>query len=540
MTSEAPIRYHGLLHVFSETSTRDVSIDDVGSKAYNLMRMTEAGLPVPPGYVLSTALCRAYYDAGERLTDDVIDIVADGIRQLELTTGSGFGADRRPLLVAVRSGAAASMPGMLDTILTIGLTDATLPALLRSTGDPVFVWDSYRRLIQSYGEVVDGCDPARFDEVLNAATREHGVPAVNELDVAALKLVVDNLRDVYRSAAGRPFPQDPIEQLMGAVEAVLRSWNAPRARDYRAVAGLTGLRGTAVTIQTMVFGNLGVTSGSGVGFTRDPATGENRPYIDFLLNAQGEDVVSGRRNAGGSDQSIAAVPNLLRELSAARRKLESLFKDVQDFEFTVQEGRVWLLQTRAAQRTDWAALHIACDLVDEGLIDTATAAHRLADIDLDAVSRINLAANGQASPIGRGTPAGNGVVTGRAALSRAAAERLAEQGQTIVLVRAEASTDDIAGLALCRGLLTATGARTSHAVVVARQLGVVGVIGCTDLVVDEDRHCFTIGSTQISEDEPITVDGTHGVIYPGELEVCIERPAELIARVRSWQATQQR
>jgi pyruvate, orthophosphate dikinase len=392
MNAAAAANKDQLRRVIGETSVRDVSVEEVGAKAYNLMRMTEAGLPVPPGFVLGTGLCRAYHDAGGQLGEGVADLVADGVRKIQRATGSRFGARRRPLLVAVRSGAAVSMPGMLETVLDVGLSDATLPGLLRATGDPVFVWDSYRRLIQSYGEVVDGCPAAPFTTVLSDAMIGSGVPAVAELDVAALRGVVRDLQDVYESAAGHPFPQDPMAQLLGAVEAVLRSWHGARAAAYRELEGLTGLAGTAVIVQAMVFGNMGVTSGSGVGFTRDPATGEDRLYADFLLNAQGEDVVAGRHATGDPEPLIAALPGLAHELQTVRRRLEALFGDAQDFEFTVEEGKLWLLQTRTAKRTPWAALHIACDLVDEELIDPATAVHRLGDYDLDSITRVRLAA----------------------------------------------------------------------------------------------------------------------------------------------------
>jgi len=525
------------LCVIGETSVRDVTVEEVGAKAYNLMRMTEAGLPVPPGFVLSTRLCREFHDAGGHLGDNVAGLVADGVRRIERATGLRFGAGRRPLLVAVRSGAAVSMPGMLETILNVGLSDATLPGLLRATGDPVFVWDSYRRLIQSYGEVVEGCPAAPFAAVLNEATTQAGVPSVAELDVAGLKGAVRTLQDVYRSVVGHPFPQDPITQLLGAVEAVLRSWNASRAAQYRALQGFTDLAGTAVTVQAMVFGNMGVTSGSGVGFTRDPSTGEDHLYVDFLLNAQGEDVVAGRYAAGDPEPLIAALPPLAHELQTVRRRLEALFGDAQDFEFTVEEGKLWLLQTRTAKRTPWAALRIACDLVDEQLIDPATALQRLHDYDLDAITRVHLAAEEQQQPIGHGTPAGTGVITGRAALSVDTVQHYTEHGDPVILVRDEASTQDISGLAICRGLVTATGARTSHAAVVARQLGVVCVVGCLGLSIDTDRKQLTFSPHQLNEGDLITVDGDRGLIFQGKLEVRLERPLDRIQRAREWQQT---
>jgi pyruvate,orthophosphate dikinase len=345
------------------------------------------------------------------------------------------------------------------------------------------------------------------------------------------------MKEVYQQEAGHPFPQDPIEQLLGAVGAVMRSWNCARATDYRALEGLTDLTGTAVTIQAMVFGNMGVTSGSGVGFTRDPATGEDRLYVDFLLNAQGEDVVGGRRTAADPEELVATLPNLAHEVQTVRRRLEMIFHEAQDFEFTVEEGKLWLLQTRTAKRTPLAALRIACDLVDEGLIDPVTAVERLRDHDLDSISYVTLADEDGAEAIGRGMAAGAGVASGRVALSVDAAQHYDGSGEPVVLVRQEASTEDISGLAICRALVTATGARTSHAAVVARQLGVVCVVGCTELSVDLARGRVRVGRHELREGQHITVNGGNGVLYEGELELHVERPDDLVARVRGWEAS---
>jgi pyruvate,orthophosphate dikinase len=517
------------------THPGDASPDKVGAKAANLMRMADAGLAVPPGFVLGTGVCVDYHTGGGHLDQTVTTLVTRGVRHIEQETGLRFGADRRPLLVAVRSGAPVSMPGMLDTILNVGLCDHTLPALLRTTGDPVFVWDSYRRLIQSYAEVVEGCPTGPFEAALDDALRRDGVPAVSELDVGALRDVVGRLQDVYRSAAGRPFPQDPMQQLLGAVEAVLRSWDADRAVEYRRLEGLTDLAGTAVTVQAMVFGNLGVTSGSGVGFTRDPATGENRLYVDFLLNSQGEDVVAGREAASDPEPLIAAVPGLAHDLLAVRRTLEATFGDAQDFEFTVEDGKLWLLQTRAAKRTPWAALRIACDLVDEGVIDSAAAVERLRPYDTDRITRVRLSPDLDVEPIGRATPASAGVASGRIALQVDSARRRAERGDPIVLVRDHASTEDIAALAVCRGLLAARGARTSHAAVVARQLGVVCLVNCPDLSIDLGAGRLRIGDCLFRDGDSITIDGAGGRIYAGVVPLVEDRPTELIERVRAWQ-----
>ena len=529
---------HGwLLRGFYERIATETSVETVGSKAHNLMRMSDAGLPVPPGFVLGTGLCRQYHEDGGHLADRVTELVTDGVRSIEAAVGLRFGASRRPLLLAVRSGAAVSMPGMLDTILNVGLSDDTLPGLLRATGDPVFVWDSYRRLIQAYAEVVNGCPPTRFTAVLHEAMTQEGVPNVSELDVAALQGVVRELQAVYRSVVGRPFPQDPMEQLLGAVEAVLRSWNGARAVGYRAMAGVPDLAGTAVTVQAMVFGNLGAASGSGVGFTRDPATGEDRLYADFVLDAQGEDIVAGRHTPDDPEPLIAAVPGLAHELQTARRRLEALFGDAQDFEFTVEDGKLWMLQTRTAKRTPWAALQIATDLVEEGVIDAETALERLAGYDLDAISRTRLASENDAEPIGHGIPASAGVARGRLALHVDTARRYADQGDAVILVRDETSTDDITGLTVCVGLVTASGARTSHAAVVARHLGVVCVVGCADLSVDTNRSRLRAGAVELAEGESVTVDATSGFIYRGELAVVVERPHALLDSVHAWTRT---
>ncbi len=508
--------------------------ETVGAKAANLIRMASAGLPVPPGFVLGTEICAAHDDGQGRLDADVTVLIERGVRHVEEATGLCFGASRRPLLLAVRSGAARSMPGMLDTILNVGLCDATVPGLLRETGDPVFVWDSYRRLVQSHAEVVAGCPSSLFADAIARALAESGVPTLTELDVAALRRLVVEFQSIYRSSSGAPFPQEPMQQLRDSVEAVFRSWNAERAVEYRRLGGLTDLVGTAVTVQAMVFGNQGITSGSGVGFTRDPSTGENRLYVDFLLNAQGEDVVAGRHATGEPEPLIAAVPGLAHELQTLRRTLESIFGDAQDFEFTVEDGKLWVLQSRAAKRTPWAALRIACELVDEGVLDEAAALVSLGSLDLDRITRLRLDTCASPDPIGRATPASTGVAAGVIALDGETARLSAERGDSVILVREDASTDDIAAFPVCRGLLTSRGARTSHAAVVARQLGIVCLVNCGDLAVDVATRAVQIGEHRLSEFDAVTLDGAEGGIYRGMLQLVEERPTELVNRVRSW------
>lgn len=508
----------------------------VGGKADKLMKMAEAGLPVPPGFVLPTTTCRQYFEAGGRLPKGFSELLAQNIRQLEKAVGLTFGGERRPLLVSVRSGAAASMPGMMDTILNIGLGERTLPALICLTGDPRHAWDSYRRLVQAYAEVVHGMPAGVFEQLLDARLQRDGAPTVNELDAAALKQLTAEFLDHFEAATGRPFPQDPLVQLTRATEAVFRSWHSPRAVEFRRLRSLDGMIGTAVTIETMVFGNLGGASGAGVAFTRDPTTGENQLYVDFLWNAQGEDVVSGRRLvkvASGLEHSLPAVDRELRKVAG---QLEALFRDVQDFEFTVQEGRLFLLQSRSAKRTDWAALRIACDLVREGLIDRREALGRLAPLDLASIRLVRLAAGVGQPPLCTGIAAGPGVTTGPLALDLQSAASLAAAGRAPILVRNDISPDDIAGLAAAAGILTARGGRTSHAAVVARQLNKVCIVGCRDVSIPADGRGCRIGGHWFHAGEELSLDGNGGGVYAGALQVVEQRPSEYLAEIEAWKA----
>ena len=402
------------LYVFGgeETAAHGASAEIVGNKGANLIHMAEAGLPVPPGFILPTELCRDYLQSGKQLPEGTEELLRQGIRHVEKSARLNFGGDRRPLMVAVRSGSPVSMPGMMDTILNVGLCDRTLPALIRMTGNPRHAWDSYRRLIQAYAEIAVRLPPGPFERILDDHLRHEDVPTVNELDVAALKSLVREFLDQFEASSREPFPQDPIAQLSGAVEAVFHSWQSARAVEYRRLHRLDDLIGTAVTIQTMVFGNMGSTSGSGVGFTRNPATGENDLYLDFLSNAQGEDVVSGRSPVQGVVGLQERLPELYGQLRRVKDRLELLFHDAQDFEFTVQEGRLYLLQTRNAKRTAWAALRIACEQVAEGLIDEGTALRRLAEYDLGAIRQVRLVTAEGCRPIGSGIAASPGVAIG--------------------------------------------------------------------------------------------------------------------------------
>jgi len=529
------------LHLFGGQAPilANATAELVGNKAANLLRMAEAGLPVPAGFVLPTTLCRAYFQEGCRLPAVASQLLRQGIHAVESATGLSFGSDRRPLMISVRSGATVSMPGMLDTILNIGLCDQTLPSLIRMTGNPRHAWDCYRRLIQTYAEVVRGLPAEPFELILQEQMRCDDVPVVGELDVVALRKVTAAYLSHFKTVSGELFPQDPMAQLTGAVEAVFRSWESPRAIEYRRLYRLDNLAGTAVTVQAMVFGNLGGTSGSGVGFTRDPATGVNTLYLDFVVNAQGEDVVSGRcpvQNAGALQDTIPALTPQLRDIG---RRLEFLFRDAQDFEFTIQEGQLFLLQTRHAKRTAWAALRIACDLVAEGLIDEATALERLADYQLDSIRTVRLAAADGCRPIGSGVSASPGVAVGEAVFQPEAAVALGSSGRSPILVRQDISTSDIAALAASAGVLTARGGRTSHAAVVARQLNKVCIVGCRELTILDNEKSCRIGDLILREGDSLSLDGNSGRIYAGQVALQVETPTTYLREVERWKANLQ-
>lgn len=511
----------------------ELSPELVGNKAANLIRMAEAGLPVPAGFVMTTNVCRDYFSHGCQLPRDFPSSLSREIELIERATGLRFGGQRHPLLVSVRSGAPVSMPGMMDTILNVGLCDRTVSPLIRMTGNPRFVWDSYRRLVRAYGEVVRGLPADPFDHLLDAQLRRESVAAIRELDVIAMRDLTAQFLRLHASLAGEPFPQEPLVQLASAVEAVFRSSQSPRAVEYRRLHGIRDNLGTAVTVQAMVFGNQGSTSGSGVAFTRDPATGEKKLYLDFLWNAQGEDVVSGRYAVQSGSATRPLMAALKRQLRQIGDDLERLFGDVQDFEFTVEDGQLYLLQSRAAKRTPWAALRIACDLVQEGLIDATVALERLVEYDLNALRIIRLAPEHDRPALAVGVAASPGVAVGQIALDPQVAVDMARDGCHPILVRHDISTDDLAGLAASEGILTMLGGRTSHAAVVARQMNKVCIVGCRDLVIERDRRC-RIGGESFLERDFLSLDGHSGAVYSGKLEVVTERPDELLAVVDRW------
>ncbi len=504
----------------------------VGNKAWNLMRMAAAHLPVPPGFVLPTDWCRQLR-TGAVEEAALPAVLAEGIAALEAATGRGFGAARLPLLVSVRSGAAVSMPGMMETVLNVGLNAQTVGGVIRQTGNPRLAWDSYRRLVQGYAEVVEGLPTEPFDARLRGAMAKADVESERDLDYRSLRELTRGYLAQFQTLTGRPFPQDPAEQLLHVASAVFRSWDAPKAASYRRLNRLDDDAGTAVTVQAMVFGNAGGASGAGVAFTRNPATGAPGLYLDFQFNGQGEDVVAGRHNLPDAERLRTSLPTVWSKLEQSAAALEALFKDAQDFEFTVQAGTLFLLQARNAKRTPWAALRIAADLVEEGLVTPQQALARLDGIDLATLVRTRFDAQ-QAAVVGHATVAGIGVAAGVVALDPAAVVRLGQDGTPVILVRPEASTADIEGMAQAAGILTAAGVRTSHAAVVARQLGKVCLVGCTDLVIEREKHCCRIGGALFPEGSFLSLDGNDGAIYAGRLPIVAERPERELALVARW------
>lgn len=501
----------------------------VGSKAWYLARMLALGLPVPAAFALGTGWCAAPHT----LRDEHWQAA---LHTLEQRSGLRLGDARRPLLLSVRSGAPISMPGMMETLLNIGLTQATLNGFIRVTGHPRLAWDAYRRLVAGYGEVVAGMAAEHFEEDLDAVRSEHGDRDERQLDFAQLRALAHRHLDTYQRMAGEAFPQNAHEQLRQAIAAVFGSWHSEKAHTYRCLHGLDHDMGTAVTVQRMVFGNAGGLSGAGVGFTRNPSTGERTPWVDFLFNAQGEDVVSGRRNAQGHESLAAVAPAIWQTLQDAAVQLEQQFGDMQDFEFTVEQGQLYLLQTRSGKRTALAAARIALDLHREGLIDARTAIERTHGLDAPALVQRRVAALGGGAatePLAQAASAASGIACGEVALDEARVRQRVAAGARVVLVRPDAETRDIAALDLAEGLLTRRGARTAHAAVVARQLGKVCLVGCNALHIDEAQRSIRLGDTVLPEGALITLDGNEGAVYAGEVGIIESVPHELLAELQA-------
>jgi len=504
--------------------TKQFDVEQVGAKAANLARMAALGISVPPAFVLPIGFGAAMVN-GRRHAGELAHKLREGIAFLEKATGRIFGDTRRPLLVSVRSGAARSMPGMLDTVLDVGCTAAAVHGLVRMSGNPRFAWDCRRRFLESYGEVVIGIDKGLF------AARRAALSTGVEIDSDELEKLSSEFQQVIENEDEK-LPDNATEQLETAALAVYRSWESERARTYRRLQHLEHLQGTAVTVQAMVFGNRCRNSGAGVAFSRDPSTGAPQAVIDVLFESQGEDVVSGNRTPETDDAMERRAPQAAAKLHETLALLEKEFGDVQDVEFTIEEGKLWILQTRSAKRTPLAALRFAIDFVKEGLIALPQALQLLTGVDINGLAHRRLA--GAHDPIARGNGASAGVAVGRVAFDSDSAQRLAGRGEDVILVRPDTSTADVAGFAASAGIVTGAGGRTAHAALVARQMGKPCIVGCSGLVVDAASHYARLAGLAIEQGDWLSIDGEAGTIYRGRCDVVVERPEAEIAEIERW------
>ena len=509
------------VYLFSEGNATMRNL--LGGKGANLAEMTNLGLPVPQGFTVTTEACTDYYNSGKQITKEIQDQIFEALTWLEGVNGKKFGDTEDPLLVSVRSGARASMPGMMDTILNLGLNDVAVEGFAKKTGNPRFAYDSYRRFIQMYSDVVMEVPKSYFEKIIDEMKEAKGVHYDTELDANDLKELAEKFKAVYKEAMkGEEFPQDPKEQLMGAVKAVFRSWDNPRAIVYRRMNDIPGDWGTAVNVQTMVFGNKGETSGTGVAFTRNPSTGEKGIFGEYLINAQGEDVVAGVRTPQPISQLEKDLPECYKQFMELAMKLENHFHDMQDMEFTIEEGKLYFLQTRNGKRTAPAAIQIACDLVDEGQITPEEAVCRIEAKSLDQLLHptFDPAALKAGEVIGQALPASPGAAAGKVCFTAddAKAAGIGGKGERVILVRLETSPEDIEGMHAAQGILTVRGGMTSHAAVVARGMGTCCVSGCGEIKINEEKKEFTLGGHTFHEGDYISLDGTTGKIYNGDIK----------------------
>ena len=493
----------------------------LGGKGANLAEMTNLGLPVPQGFTITTEACTQYYEDGRQINDEIRGQIAEYIGKMEEITGKKFASKENPLLVSVRSGARASMPGMMDTILNLGLNEEVVETLAAKSNNPRWAWDCYRRFIQMFSDVVMEVSKSEFEKLIDAKKAEKGVQNDVDLDAEDLKDLANQFKAKYKDAIGKDFPDDPKVQLIEAVKAVFRSWDNPRANVYRRDNDIPYSWGTAVNVQMMAFGNMGPTSGSGVAFTRDPATGENKFYAEVLMNAQGEDVVSGVRTPMKIEEIKKTLPEIYDELIDIANKLEDHYRDMQDMEFTIEDGRLYMLQCRNGKRTAKAALKIAHDMVNEGMIDKKQAVLSVEPRNLDTLLHGSFSKDTvkKATQVGKGLPAAPGAACGKIVFTAEEAKKQAQNGEKVVLVRRETSPEDIEGMKAAQGILTARGGMTSHAAVVARGMGACCVAGCSDIVFAEDEKSFTLGGKTYKEGDVISFDGSTGNIYDGALPV---------------------
>ncbi len=506
----------------------------LGGKGANLAEMTRIGLPVPPGFTITTEACTHYYKNNQTWPEGLAEEVEENLKRLEEETGKKFGDSQNPLLVSVRSGAPASMPGMMDTILNLGLNDQVVEGLAQLTGDRRFAYDCYRRFIQMFGGVVMGIGHDEFEAILSEVKREAGVKLDADLDANALIKVVERYKELYKKATGEDFPQDPKEQLYRAVNAVFESWNNKRAITYRRLHNIPEDWGTAVNIQVMVFGNMGFDSGTGVGFTRNPSTGEKEYYGEYLLNAQGEDVVAGIRTPKPIIEMQKDLPEVFEELKKIYDILEKHYRDMQDFEFTIEKGKLYILQTRTGKRTAQAAIKIAVDMVKEGLIDEKTAVRRVEPEQIDQLLHPRIDRSQPLNVIAKGLPASPGAAYGKVVFDADEAEQLANNGERVILVSPETTPDDIHGMAAAQGVLTSRGGMTSHAAVVARGMGKPCVAGCEAIKIDLDKRIFSVNGVVVKEGDYITIDGSTGEVILGQVETIPPQLSPDFQTLLSW------
>ena len=508
----------------------------LGGKGANLAEMTNLGLPVPQGFTITTEACTQYYEDGEKINDEIMGQIMDHINKMEEITGKKFGDKENPLLVSVRSGARASMPGMMDTILNLGLNEEVVEVLAEKSGNPRWAYDCYRRFIQMFSDVVMEVGKKYFEALIDKMKEQKGVKQDVELTAEDLKELANQFKAEYKEKIGEEFPSDPKVQLVEAIKAVFRSWDNPRANVYRRDNDIPYSWGTAVNVQMMAFGNMGDTSGTGVAFTRDPATGEKKLMGEFLMNAQGEDVVAGVRTPQHIDQLKQVMPEVYDQFVKICHTLEDHYRDMQDMEFTIEDRKLYMLQTRNGKRTAFAALKIACDLVDEGMIDEAKAVSMIEPRNLDTLLHptFDPEALKKATPIGKGLAASPGAASGQIVFTAEEAKEWADAGKKVVLVRLETSPEDIEGMKASQGILTVRGGMTSHAAVVARGMGTCCVSGVSEIVMDEENKKFELGGKTFQEGDVISFDGTTGNIYDGAIATREAQIAGEFGRIMSW------
>ena len=504
---------HKYVYLFQEGNGKMREL--LGGKGANLAEMTNLGMPVPYGFTVSTEACTQYYEDGRQISQEIQDQIYEALGKLEEQAGKKFGDAANPLLVSVRSGARASMPGMMDTILNLGLNETVVEGLAKKTQNPRFAYDSYRRFIQMFSDVVMELSKKDFEKIIDEMKEARGIKLDTEFNADDMKEMAEKFKAYYKEQKGEEFPTDPKVQLMEAVKAVFRSWDNPRANYYRRMNDIPSSWGTAVNVQMMVFGNTGPNSGTGVAFTRNAATGENKLFGEYLINAQGEDVVAGIRTPSPIATLEKDMPEVYKQFVEVADRLEKHYKDMQDMEFTIEDGKLFMLQTRNGKRTAAAALKIAVDLVDEGMIDEREAVMRVEPKQLDSLLHPQFDADAlkKATPIGKGLPASPGAACGRVVFTAADAKEWADRGEKVILARLETSPEDIEGMDVSEGILTVRGGMTSHAAVVARGMGTCCVSGCGEIQIDEENKCFTLGGQTIKEGDYISLDGSTGNIY---------------------------